>query len=77
MSKLLLRERHPIADPHVAAQNALLVCRPRGYCGPFINQEYYNAFPDSLWNGKGDCVLCGSTRDVAREEALRDRVLRG
>lgn len=75
MSLLLAREPHPVLDPEIAKQNAMLVCHPRGYCGPFINQDYYDAFPDALWNGKGDCVLCGSTQHIATHEAARNEVL--
>lgn len=76
MSMLATRATHPVTERETAAQNGLLLCRPRGYCGPFINQDYYDAFPDPLWNGKGDCLLCGSTCDVAAQEALRDEALR-
>ena len=75
MQMLLAREPHPVPDQLTAARNGRQVCRTRGYCGPFINQAYYDAFPDTLWTGKGDCVLCGSTCDVSSEErarALRD-----
>jgi hypothetical protein len=76
MSMLLTRAPHPIEDLETAMQNGLLVCQPRGYCGPFINQDFYDAFPDPLWNGKGDCMLCGSTCDVETQEELRAEVLR-
>ena len=45
MSMLLTRQEHPIVDVETAMQNGLLVCQPRGYCGPFINQDFYDAFP--------------------------------
>ena len=75
MSLLLARERHPVVDPDIAMQNAMLVCHPRGYCGPFINQDYYDAFPDAVWHGMGDCATCGTTRKVAPEliKAMRLR----
>lgn len=75
MSMLLVREPHPIADAETAFQNGQLICQPRGYCGPFVNQGFYDAFPDPLWNGKGDCAVCGSTCDVATQEAIRAEVL--
>lgn len=76
MPILATREARPVRDRETATQNGLLACRPRGYCGPFINRDYYDSFPDPLWSGKGDCLLCGSTCDVAAQEALRDKALR-
>jgi hypothetical protein len=49
------------------------LCGARGYCGPFINEEFYNAFPDPLWHGYGECALCCSTCLVAHEEMKRQR----
>ena len=76
MSMLLVREAHPVADLETAMENARVICQPRGYCGPFVNQSFYDAFPDPLWNGKGDCAVCGSTCDVTTQEELRAEVLR-
>ena len=42
------------------------VCRVRGYCGPFVNQTYYNSL--AVWAGFGDCVECGCTVPVPRGE---------
>lgn len=75
MSMLLVREAHPVQDAETARQNAELICQPRGYCGPFVNEDFYDAFPDALWNGKGECALCGTTCDVATQEAIRAEVL--
>jgi hypothetical protein len=61
------REPHPITDPAIAAANHDTICGPRGYCGPFINEAYYTAFPDGLWHGIGDCSLCGNSCSVATE----------
>ncbi len=42
-------------------------CERRGYHGPFANEGFYDAFPESQWHGMGDCVECGTTRKVAIE----------
>lgn len=42
------------------------VCLQRGFCGPFINQGVYDAFPDPRWHGMGECVHCHSTVKVSR-----------
>ena len=76
MSMLLAREPHPITDLETAMENGRLICQPRGYCGPFINEGFYDAFPDPMWQGKGDCVLCGTTCDVGTHEVARAEVLR-
>lgn len=76
MPMMLTREAHPVLDVETAMQNRALVCQPRGYCGPFINEEFYDAYPDPLWAGKGDCALCGSTADVATHRTRRALVLR-
>ena len=51
-----------------------MTCEVRGYCGPFINQEFYNSFPDPMWHGYGECVVCCSTCIVAQEALKRTRV---
>lgn len=47
------------------------ICARRGYCGPFLNQEFYMAYPDPMWHGYGECAVCCSTRLVSAEEAKR------
>ena len=42
-------------------------CELRGYCGPFANEEYYDAFPEPMWHGMGDCLECGTTCHVSQE----------
>jgi hypothetical protein len=42
-------------------------CEVRGYCGPFVNEALYDAFPEPLWHGMGDCLECGTTCHVPRE----------
>jgi hypothetical protein len=42
-------------------------CEVRGYCGPFANEALYNAFPEPMWHGMGDCLECGTTCHVPRE----------
>ena len=58
---------HPIQDQHTADLNRRTICETRGYCGPFINQEYYDNFPGGLWRGTGECVLCCNTCNTALE----------
>lgn len=48
-------------------------CERRGYHGPFTNLEKYDAEPG--WQGLGECMLCGSTRHVRREENRRREIL--
>jgi hypothetical protein len=57
-------ERQPI---RLDADRSGSPCEARGHCGPFVNEAYYNAFPEPLWHGMGDCVQCGTTRIVADE----------
>jgi hypothetical protein len=56
---LAQRTPHPIQDARVALANRHAICERRGYCGPFINEEFYRAYPG--WEGYGDCLVCGST----------------
>lgn len=51
--------------------NRRLVCDRREYCGPFLNRAFYNAFPDPLWKGMAECVLCRSTVHVETEQSKR------
>lgn len=37
-------------------------CAQRGYCGPFVNQAYFNSL--ETWAGFGICVECGCTVPV-------------
>lgn len=46
-------------------------CESRGYCGPFANESFYNAFPESWWHGMGDCRECGTTCKVTDEGRYR------
>ncbi len=62
------RTPHPIASAQQALANHQSVCAIRGHCGPFINVEFYNAYPDSFWHGYGECLICRSTCLVAAEE---------
>lgn len=68
-----IRQPHPVQDHHQAMENFRLICGVRGYCGPFINEAFYNAFPDPLWHGYGECVVCCSTCLVDQEEQKRLR----
>lgn len=67
------RTPHPVGDLDTAKENRRLVCDARGYCGPFLNLEFYAAFPDPLWHGMGECLLCRNTAHAASEEAKRRR----
>lgn len=49
----------------VQVRSGTPVCGERGYCGPFVNEAYYAAFPEPLWHGMADCVECGTTCKVA------------
>jgi hypothetical protein len=60
---LLLLDRESVVTPRAGSH----VCEARGHCGPFVNQAFYDAFPETLWHGMGDCVNCGTTRKVERE----------
>ena len=56
-----------------ARRNRREICDARGYCGPFINQDVYDKFPDPVWHGSGECVHCCGTRNVAEEEVKQRR----
>jgi hypothetical protein len=47
------------------------VCQNRGYCGPFVNSERYDATPG--WEGIADCEVCGNTVQIARHRVLGER----
>ena len=63
-----LKVPHPIQDQQVADHNRRTICEVRGYCGPFINQLYYDQFPDPIWRGTGECIVCCNTCNVEVEE---------
>lgn len=69
--KMHKRRPHPIACRHQLAENRTKICEARGYCGPFINHQVYNAMPG--WVGLADCLTCGSTVSTAPHEELRRR----
>ena len=71
-----LREPHPVRDPAIAAVTHQRICGARGYCGPFINVAFYAAFPDPIWHGMGDCILCGNSCRVETEQAKQRRAER-
>lgn len=45
--------------PIAATEHTPDVCKARGFHGPFINLDRYEAVPG--WSGYGDCAICGST----------------
>jgi hypothetical protein len=59
---------HPIRDQRIADRNRRTTCEVRGYCGPFINESFYDSFPDPLWRGTGECVVCCNTCNVGMEK---------
>lgn len=68
---------HPVQSQEAADRNRKGICETRGYCGPFVNQDYYASFPDSRWWGMGECVVCCNTCNVSIEQAKRTRVEAG
>lgn len=73
-SRYSWRIPHPVRSLSLADRYRARVCEVRGYCGPFLNTDYYDAYPDPLWHGMGDCLFCCSTLLVAQED--RKRLLR-
>lgn len=71
------RQPHPVSDLDTAIGNGRGICQPRGYCGPFINGPFYDAFPDPIWHGIGECVHCRNTIHKAREELKQRLAARG
>lgn len=74
MFPLLVRVPVPVVDPGVAQENRRLVCDARGYCGPFVNQDFYDRFCDELWHGMAECAQCGNTVRPRSEETKRLRL---
>ena len=70
------RVPHPVTSAHEARLNGRNICDARGFCGPFINCEVYDTFPDPIWHGCGDCVHCCGTRNVAEEKAKQEQAAR-
>lgn len=54
-------------DLELAERNRRRICEPRGYCGPFADEEYFATFDGGLWLGSANCVHCGSTVNVGEE----------
>ena len=65
---------HPVQSQATADTNRQGVCEKRGYCGPFVNEEYYANFPDPSWWGMGECVVCCNTCNIAAELDKKARV---
>jgi hypothetical protein len=68
--KLLLIPRQPLRINRSGRR--VPVCESRGYCGPFANEALYDAFPEPMWHGMGDCLECGTTCHVAGERKKPD-----
>lgn len=47
-------------------------CEARGYCGPFVNQSYFNSL--ETWEGFGMCVECGRVVPVPRGDRSFERL---
>lgn len=62
MNLLTLKQPVPSYDPRHSHK-----CERRGFHGPFANEGFYDAFPEAQWHGMGDCLECGTTRNVALE----------
>jgi len=71
--KLPPRVLLPPRDPKNSPGGQECECTVRGYHGPFVNTDFYNAFPDPFWHGFGDCVVCHSTCRVLAEEVKRQQ----
>lgn len=71
------RTPHPVREIATAIENGRRICEPRGYHGPFINGDYYDAQTELAWHGLGECVHCRRTVDRAREERRRALALAG
>ncbi|MBW3628926.1 MAG: hypothetical protein KY464_06475 [Gemmatimonadetes bacterium] len=70
---LLLIPRQPLrVGNFTSAAKRTARCEARGHCGPFANQALYDAFPEAMWHGMGDCLECGTTCHVQREIERRD-----
>ena len=68
---LLLIPRQPLRTNRFGTRR-VPVCEKRGYCGPFANEALYDAFPEPMWHGMGDCLECGTTCHVAGEQGRED-----
>ena len=63
----MMRFRMPAARPADPGDDAPRgLCERRGYCGPFVNQAYFNSL--EAWAGFGICVECGCTVPVPHGE---------
>lgn len=71
------RTPHPVREIAAAIENGRRICEPRGYHGPFINGEYYDAQAEIAWHGLGECVHCRRTVSRVREERRRALALAG
>ena len=66
---LLSIARQPLRIPRSGSgARRVPACETRGHCGPFANEALYNAFPEAMWHGMGDCLECGTTCHVPLEQ---------
>ena len=66
---LLSITRQPLRIPRSGpGARPVPACESRGHCGPFANEALYNAFPEPMWHGMGDCLECGTTCHVPLEQ---------
>ena len=75
---LLLIARQPLHIHHSGSgPRRVPACEERGYCGPFANEALYDAFPEAMWHGMGDCMECGTTCHVSLEQRRGAEACRG
>lgn len=68
---LLLIPRQSVRVPRTGGRRTT-TCEIRGHCGPFANEALYDAFPEPMWHGMGDCMECGTTCHVSDEQRRAD-----
>lgn len=56
-----------VDDLAVTWRGTETTCQLRGYCGPFVNEEYYAGMEEEEWRGMADCRHCGRTVAVVDE----------
>lgn len=59
----------------VALQNHRTICGPRGYCGPFENEELYRDMEEAMWDGVAECVHCRNTVSIVEHFERWERSL--
>jgi hypothetical protein len=65
----------PSRGPAEAEERRRSICEPRGYCGPFVNEELFDSFDGGAWRGTANCIHCGSTVNIGAELERWERSL--